>query len=331
MFDIPYIKLHFYTELMADTVMPETKVAALRGGMGEMLLRQNCIADKNCHKCHFYESCIVQHTFYSVMEKKPAYVTGDESVGYLIECMDRRTKYKKGSRFEFFLTLFGESIVFFNSYLQAFHQLGMAGIGKHHSRFRICEIRNTEGELLVLGSQVDMSRYVIHTISDYILYRKETLLNMNGKWTLTFQTPLSMKHRRYFMQEFYSEALVKGAARRIQMLNYYTGTESTFPEFAEYYREIADLRENPKELIGMFGRTLAEMDRDEYFGMMEQLREDVKNLSEQTQRLKKEKESLEWEKLSAEKANRSLADEKQNLEEQIGRLLEQRKRMTGRL
>ncbi|HIT59782.1 MAG TPA: CRISPR system precrRNA processing endoribonuclease RAMP protein Cas6 [Candidatus Fimousia stercorigallinarum] len=234
MFDIPYIKLHFYTELMADTVMPETKVAALRGGMGEMLLRQNCIADKNCHKCHFYESCIVQHTFYSVMEKKPAYVTGDESVGYLIECMDRRTKYKKGSRFEFFLTLFGESIVFFNSYLQAFHQLGMAGIGKHHSRFRICEIRNTEGELLVLGSQVDMSRYVIHTISDYILYRKETLLNMNGKWTLTFQTPLSMKHRRYFMQEFYSEALVKGAARRIQMLNYYTGTESIFPEFAEY-------------------------------------------------------------------------------------------------
>ena len=106
---------------------------------------------------------------------------------------------------------------------------------------------------------------------------------------------------------------------------------AAFPEFAEYYREIADLRENPKELIGMFGRTLAEMDRDEYFGMMEQLREDVKNLSEQTQRLKKEKESLEWEKLSVEKANRSLADEKQNLEEQIGRLLEQRKRMTGRL
>lgn len=234
MFDIPYIKLHFYTELMADTVMPETKVAALRGGMGEMLLRQNCIADKNCHKCHFHKSCIVQHTFYSVMEKKPAYVTGDESVGYLIECMDRRTKYKKGSRFEFFLTLFGESIVFFNSYLQAFHQLGMAGIGKHHSRFRICGIRNTEGDLLVLGSQIDMRRYVIHTISDYILYRKETLLNMNGKWTLTFQTPLSMKHRRYFMQEFYSEALVKGAARRIQMLNYYTGTESIFPEFAEY-------------------------------------------------------------------------------------------------
>lgn len=234
MFDIPYIKLHFYTELMADTVMPETKVAALRGGMGEMLLRQNCIADKNCHKCHFYESCIVQHTFYSVMEKKPAYVTGDESVGYLIECMDRRTKYKKGSRFEFFLTLFGESIVFFNSYLQAFHQLGMAGIGTHHSRFRICGIRNTEGDLLVLGSQIDMRRYVIHTISDYILYRKETLLNMNGKWTLTFQTPLSMKHRRYFMQEFYSEALVKGAARRIQMLNYYTGTESIFPEFVEY-------------------------------------------------------------------------------------------------
>ena len=120
---------------------------------------------------------------------------------------------------------------------------------------------------------------------------------------------------------------------------------AAFPEFAEYYRDIADFRKKPEELIGMFSRVLAEMDRDEYFGMMEQLREDVKNLSEQAQSLKHEKESLENEKQymenanrslestnrSLESTNRSLADENQNLEEQIGRLLEQRKRTAVRL
>ena len=87
-FEIPYIRLRFLTELLADARMPETKTAALRGGMGEMMLRQNCVMDRNCGKCFFHKACIVRNAFYTRMEKKPAYVTGDESVGYLIECTD---------------------------------------------------------------------------------------------------------------------------------------------------------------------------------------------------------------------------------------------------
>ena len=36
------------------------------------------------------------------------------------------------------------------------------------------------------------------------------------------------------MEQFYGEALVKGAARRIQMLNYYIGNEADVPEFSVY-------------------------------------------------------------------------------------------------
>lgn len=77
-FEIPYIRLRFLTELLADARMPETKTAALRGGMGEMMLRQNCVMDRNCGKCFFHKACIVRNAFYTRMEKKPAYVTGDE-------------------------------------------------------------------------------------------------------------------------------------------------------------------------------------------------------------------------------------------------------------
>lgn len=233
-FNIPYVKLRFCAEMLSDTHMPTSKTAALRGGMGEMILRQNCIMDRKCEKCRFNQVCVVRHTFYSSMKKKPAYVTGPESIGYLIECTDKRTEYKKGSTFEFSLILFGDSIAFFNIYLQAFCHLGMVGLGKYKSRFRICEVRNTINQRIVSDNNVDMSCYQINLLSNYISFRKRELKQESGVWQLTFVTPLSMKYQQEYMERFYSEALVKGAARRVQMLDYYIGIESEIPQFAEY-------------------------------------------------------------------------------------------------
>lgn len=117
-FDIPYIKLTFCTQIINDVKMPCSKVSALRGGMGEMLLRQNCVGDRNCGLCRFNQSCVVMHTFYSYMPKKPSYVTGKESVGYLIECNDRKEEYPAGSDFKFYLILFGESIAFLTCFFR---------------------------------------------------------------------------------------------------------------------------------------------------------------------------------------------------------------------
>ena len=40
---IRYVKLHFTIEMLEDTVLPKYKASALRGGIGEMLLRANCV------------------------------------------------------------------------------------------------------------------------------------------------------------------------------------------------------------------------------------------------------------------------------------------------
>ena len=233
-FDIPYIKLKFCTKILSDTRMPRSKVPALRGGMGEMLLRQNCISDRNCQDCRFKESCVVMHTFYSYMPNKPFYVTGKESVGYLIECGDIKESFPEGSDFVFFLLLFGESIVFFNLFLQAMTQLGMEGIGKWKARFWIQEIKNTDGIPIVCGQNVDMRNYQIKNLTDYVIGRKQELGTGRKRYEMRFLTPLSMKYQKNYMKEFYSEALVKGAARRIQMLNYYLGQEDLIPDFYEY-------------------------------------------------------------------------------------------------
>ena len=118
---------------------------------------------------------------------------------------------------------------------------------------------------------------------------------------------------------------------------------TAFPEFSEYYRELAGFQEKPEELISMFSRVLAEMDRDEYFCMMEELKENVRSLSEQAQSLREQTRGLEDENRSLEDENRSLEDENRSLEDknrsledknrsltgQISHLLKQRKRMAA--
>lgn len=233
MFDIPYITLSFRTRILENTSMPPVKVSALRGGMGEMFLRQHCVRNRECDTCDFHKVCLVQQAFYTPLEKKLPYVTGKESVGYLIECDDYSIDFEAGELFVFKLTLFGHAIAFFNLYLQAFYQLGMSGIGKSKARFCIEEVRNVRGEKIMCDQQIDMWEYQVQIIRDYIDERKRSL-ELKKECRIMFLTPLSMKFGGEYLQKFQGEALVKGAMRRLQMLNYYMGNEVELPKVAEY-------------------------------------------------------------------------------------------------
>ena len=141
---IRYIKLHLKIEFLEDTILPKNKVSALRGGIGEMLLRANCIRDRNCDLCDFRTECIVQRTMYSQFEIKPSFVTTGESVGYVYECVNYQQEFSAGEQMEFNLLLFGKTIVYFNQYMQAIYALGQQGIGKYNSKFIVVEVKNSK-------------------------------------------------------------------------------------------------------------------------------------------------------------------------------------------
>ena len=46
--DIRYTKLTFTIEFTEDIMLPKQKVSAIRGGIGEMLLRANCVRRREC-------------------------------------------------------------------------------------------------------------------------------------------------------------------------------------------------------------------------------------------------------------------------------------------
>lgn len=222
---IRYIKLHFTVEFLEDTEMPADKVSALRGGMGEMLLRSNCVRDRGCKDCDFRGECIVQRTMYTRYEVTPDFVTTNDSVGYILECEDREESFLAGDRLGFNLVLFGKTIVYFNQYMQAFFALGREGVGKNHSRFLIVSVTNTKGKTLVAGDSVYMRHYQIQTIWDYVEYRMGQIQAEGCRNTLQFQAPLTLKYQEGFLEAFHAEAIWNAVRRRIYMLECYEGIE----------------------------------------------------------------------------------------------------------
>lgn len=232
--NIPYVKLRFQLVFQEDCLLPEEKVSALRGGLGEMLLRQNCIRDRDCSSCPFEEECLVHRVFYTKMEKKPPFMKGEDSIGYLIECENIQTSFQEGESLFFYLTLFGKAIVNFAQYLQAFYQLGMVGLGGEHARYVIDEVVNQKGMPVLCEGQIYPFHCSPGTLYGYSMERMEELREKGMEGKIVFHTPLTLKYRGEFIQEFVPEAIFAALSRRIMMMAYFVGVYDDEPEFAKY-------------------------------------------------------------------------------------------------
>ena len=222
--DIRYVKLHFHCRVTGDCTMPVSKVSALRGGMGDMLLAEHCIfpRDRKCEGCSFENECLVRRIMYSKFDIKPDFVTTGESIGYVLSCEDYRTAFAAGDTFNFTMTLFGKTIVYFTPILMAFYALGQTGLGRGKARFVIERVTNTTGEPLVEGKNVYKENYKVHLLKDYVDYR----MRRGAGNRVHFHTPLSLKQHGEELTEFDAEALVNAAARRLYMLDCFEGIEA---------------------------------------------------------------------------------------------------------
>lgn len=258
---VRFIKLKFTISFRHDSILPKDKVSALRGGLGKMLLSTNCIRDRQCSECDFENECVVQRIIYSKFAIKPEFVTTEAGVGYILECCDIREKVKCGDKLDFYLILFGKTIVYFYQIYQAFVMLGeKTGIGKYHSKFTVERIKNFEGVTLQRNNYIDMKNYVIHRLYDYILFRKLQIgdVSTDTKIRMTFDTPATLKSQGAFIQKFEMEPILNAIIRRLYMLNCFEGIKiyidnyevSNFiPEimFQEYKLESLKRYSNRKE------------------------------------------------------------------------------------
>lgn len=224
---IRYVKLHFTAAFLEDTRLPVDKVSALRGGMGEMLLRANCVRDRRCENCDFEPECIVQRTIYTKYEIVPRFVTTNDSIGYILECENYQQEFVAGDFLQFNLLLFGKAIVYFHQYMQAFAALGREGLGKNHARYGIVSVTNTQNEPLLADNAIYMQNYRIQTIAEYVKYRLGHFHWEDCQNRLVFHVPVTLKYQGKFLEEYHMETIWNAVLRRIYMLECFEGMEYT--------------------------------------------------------------------------------------------------------
>ena len=261
-FDIRYSKINLVFEFTEATKMPENKVSAIRGGMGEMLLEQYCLSDRSCNACKFKEDCTVPRIFYHPLKIKPEYVTNGESLGYIIECENKQTTFSRGDKLKVNIILFGNVIIYFSQILQALYMLGMKGIGKEKSRFEIAGIFNEKRQTILEDGAINNNKIIINTLSNYIEYQLKKL-NSSDRKILKFCTPLSQKFRGQWLNKFDGQALTEAAIRRVYLLNCMEGNdvgkiylESEFPYIEEqevYHTKIDRYSNTHKSHIALHG------------------------------------------------------------------------------
>lgn len=235
---IRYVKLFFKLKFKEATILPVNKVSAIRGGIGEMLLRANCIRDRNCANCDFESECIVRRTMYSKFDVKPAFVTTGESAGYVLECENYKEIFDREDTLEFQLILFGKTIVYFSQFLQALYQLGSAGIGKERSQFQIVSIRNTMGKEILNRDNILMENYLIQTINDYVKYRLEQ--SSSWKNQIHFRTPVTLKYQGKIQENLVLEAVIAAVFRRIYILDCFEGLDCEEMRWQGDYPEVLE-------------------------------------------------------------------------------------------
>ena len=133
-------------------------------------------------------------------------------------------KFQKGDILGFNLLLFGRTIVYFTQFLQAFHYLGMQGLGKNHVPFRVKQVTNSKGEILVDGNNVFKENYKVMCLEEYVRYRLSRLPK-DKHYTLIFHSPLTIKYRGEVQNSFSPEAVLAAVERRLYILNCFEGRE----------------------------------------------------------------------------------------------------------
>ena len=242
--NIPYIKLHFELALQEDCILSANKASALRGGMGQMLLRSCCVQDRDCDNCIFSNECLVQRIMYSPFDIKPFFVTKGESMGFHLECENYQREFSAGDSLHFQMTLFGKAIVYFYQILQAFYMLGQEGLGERRARYLVTRVSNTNREVIVEDTMIDMSRYRIRSLNEYVDYR----LQRAGKHRenrMIFHTPVSIKYNKTIQTELTPEAVLAALCRRIYMFDCYAGIETEQLDFSDRIPVMTDQTSRP--------------------------------------------------------------------------------------
>lgn len=231
-FHIRYIILSFTVQFLQDCTMPSEKVSAIRGGLGNRLLHENCINKEKIHQCKecmFQQICIVQRIMYAPLKIQLPFIKTGESEGYIISCKNKNIKFNKEETLSFSITLFGDVIIYMMSIVQALYKLGYYGLGKEKAKFKIIKIEDSFHRDISINDQIFFNNCPFKFLDEYIMERmKSLLLKENDSCKVILHSPLCLKYQGDILEEFHVGAFFNGLSRRSYIMNCFEGRKNVY-------------------------------------------------------------------------------------------------------
>ena len=243
--NIRYLKLRVDIRIKEKSVLPKYKVSAIRGGIGDAMLRLKCGNDGKCDGCPKESECDVRNFMYAKFNNAPPDMKTNMSVGYVIECENFSEDFDEGDELKFYIILFGDNITRIRLCKEAIREFGKVGIGVRRVKFDFVGFKDDDTGLKLLeDTESDVGVIKHHLVTDYVEKRLRTV-GRTDDYMVYFKTGVTIKEKSLFLRELTISGLCNSLLRRIYMLDMYEGIANAPLEIPGEYPEITDQSMQP--------------------------------------------------------------------------------------
>lgn len=234
MYNIKYSINHFTIQFEENAFLSTYKISALRGIIGNTLLKKFCIKNDNCKKCEFKDSCIASNFIEMKLKYRPEFAASDYMPSCVIVCDDEKRSFNIGENLSFTIISLCDSIVLISEIIRA---LSLAGrtIGLSGYKFNLQNVMNDREEYIICKNKLTLKNINVRRVSDYINNRLQISDEIN---MIKIMKPFRFKKEGKLSTDINNEDLISLLKKRIISLNALEGNK--IDQLGEYNLNITE-------------------------------------------------------------------------------------------
>lgn len=216
MYDIKYSIIKFEIEFFKNSKLNINKHSAIRGIIGNTLINENCLADKNyriCNECIFKNKCLA----YNIFSPKIISISNnlEENISpFIIICDDKRKFISNKDKLTFAMIFFGDTISYIPEIIRVVRIAGES-IGLDNNLFKLKRVLNDKNEDIYFEEIANYQRVNTRTIKEYIENRLSISKDVSR---IEIITPIRFKKNKRFNDDLLEQDIVNLVKRRLTTL-----------------------------------------------------------------------------------------------------------------
>lgn len=234
LYNIKYSITHFTIKFQENSQLNIFKESAIRGIIGQILLKKFCIEDKDCKNCAFKDNCISNNFVGMKLKYKPSFLAEEYIPSYMIICDNEKTNFKAGEELNFSIVFLSQGIILIPEIIRAVISAGkILGLNKY--KYTLKEVLNDRNDKLYFDNKLYMKNIKIRTVKDYI----ENRLEISDEITMIkIMRPFRFKKEGKLATDINEKDLINLLTKRILTLNALEGNK--IDQLKEYNLKITD-------------------------------------------------------------------------------------------